>query len=518
MKTVSELVCLVTIAALGLATFAVPVLADGEYSIPNVKNSSPAPGSFVFSATSRVVVNRKDAKALMPVAQTLAADLKDELGISPAVVTGKANPGDVAISLGAKNAQLGVEGYEIGISDRVQISGRTGAGVFYGTRTLLQYLKQSQTLAGRTISDWPDYPVRGLMVDVGRKYFTMPWLEAEMRDLSYLKLNTLHMHLCDNLGFRIQSETHPELNAQTSPIYSKDDIRALVALGQQYHIDIVPEIDAPSHADPILAAHPELRLTDANGKARSGQMDLSLPGTYSLLSDIIKEYLPLFPGPYFHAGSDEYIGAGAFADYPQMAAYAKAKWGPNANGVDVYINYVNFVDGLVRAAGKTTRCWEDPFNYLPHGSGAVDLNKDVTIELWSGTDPNKVIAHGNNITNCSWTPLYYVNGWGPSTNPKQLYETWSPEKSFASGKYSVAPHDPHLDGAMFEIWCDNPGPSENTVQDHTFYALRCLAESSWGAPKPVATYDDFQKIIDTIGRAPGVKSTPAPAGDNGEKQ
>ena len=93
-------------------------------------------------------------------------------------------------------------------------------------------------------------------------YFSQQWLEDHIRDLAYAKINTLHLHLSDNQGFNIQSDSHPEVVSATA--YSKDQMNSLIQLAAQYHITIVPEIDFPAHSQAILAAHPELQLTNAS--------------------------------------------------------------------------------------------------------------------------------------------------------------------------------------------------------------------------------------------------------------
>src|SRR5258708_2111996 len=136
----------------------------------------------------------------------------------------------------------------------VTLSASTEDGVFYGTWTLLQLLKQGLTLKGGVARDWPDYPQRGLMIDVGRQYFSVPWLESHIRDLAYLKYNFFHLHFSDNFGFRLESERHPEI--VSTQYYTKAEIHALHTLANKYHVTIVPEIDVPGHLDAALLTHP----------------------------------------------------------------------------------------------------------------------------------------------------------------------------------------------------------------------------------------------------------------------
>jgi hexosaminidase len=84
------------------------------------------------------------------------------------------------------------------------VRGNTGTGGFYGTRTVLQWLRQDRTIRGGTVANWPAYPERGLQIDAGRKYFSVDWLRARIREISYLKLTYLYLHLSDKFGFRLE--------------------------------------------------------------------------------------------------------------------------------------------------------------------------------------------------------------------------------------------------------------------------------------------------------------------------
>ncbi len=209
------------------------------------------------------------------------------------MVVGTAGAGDIALTLGEDT--LPAEGYRLTVAASVTVRAGTTAGAFYGTRTLLQLLHRSATVPGGTAVDRPAKAERGLMIDQGRKYFTVDWVKQHIKELAYLKLNYFHFHLSDTYGFRLESSTHPEI--VSAEHYSKQDIADLVALGLKYHVTIVPEIDTPGHMNPILAAHPELALRNSSGTADPAFIDLSKPGAYTLIGDLINEYLPPVPRP-----------------------------------------------------------------------------------------------------------------------------------------------------------------------------------------------------------------------------
>ena len=480
-------------------------------TIPSAQQWTVSSGSYTFSAASRIVIDPAGGAELTTTANVFAADLQYLTGVSTKPVVGSPNAGDISLGLLATpDTGLGSEGYSVNVAGTVSISANTDAGVFYGTRTLLQLLSQGSTIGFGTIRDWPDYPQRALMVDVGRKYFTMQWLEDHIRDLAYAKINILHLHLSDNQGFRIQSTSHPEVNSATFPLYTRDQMNSLIQLAAQYHITIVPEIEFPAHAQAILALHPELRLTNASGDVLDDSFDITLPGTYTLVGDLLDEYLAFFPGPYWHGAADEYLATSSFSIYPQLSTFAKTNIGPTATQYDTYLYFENWVDKKVTAAGKSTRMWNDPYNTLSLTGTAEGLNKDILLEMWDQTsDPQTAIYQGYSILNASFVPLYYDGG--TYNYAQDLYEDWAPNLQFGgTDGWSVKAQDPSLPGASFEIWCDPPAPDEATIDQNTWIPLREFAQNLWGSPKLLPSYTQFDSLASALGRAPGYGSASGP--------
>jgi hexosaminidase len=507
---------IVTVSAISLADVTASASASvailpSFVTIPSAQQWTVSSGSYTFSAASRIVIDSASAPELTTTAKVFAADLQSLTGVSIQPVVGSPNAGDIGLSLLATpDTGLGSEGYSVNVAGTVSISANTDVGAFYGTRTLLQLLSQGSTIGFGTIRDWPNYPQRALMVDVGRKYFTIQWLEDHIRDLAYAKINILHLHLSDNQGFRIQSESHPEVNSATSPLYTKDQMNSLIQLAAQYHITIIPEIEFPAHAQAILAAHPELQLTNASGNTLDDTFDITLPGTYMLAGDLLDEYLAFFPGPYWHGAADEYLATSSFSAYPQFAAFAQTKIGPTATQYDTYLYFENWVDKKVTVAGKSTRMWNDPYNTLSLTGTAEGLNKDILLEMWDQTSaPQTAIDQGYSILNASFVPLYYDGGTYDYT--EDLYENWAPNLQFGgTAGWSVKAQDPGLPGASFEIWCDPPAPDETTIDQNTWIPLREFAQNIWGAPTLVPSYTQFDSLASALGRAPGFGTAGGP--------
>src|SRR5581483_8679071 len=402
-------------------------------TIPALKKWNDGNTTYTFGPNTRILVR---TSALEEVGQVFSEDVLSLTGLTIAVLQEtQAQDGDIVLELGNTDLPdgiLGDQGYRLDISAQITVSARTTDGVFYGTRTLLQLLKQGFVINGGVARDWPQYPQRSLMVDVGRQYFSVSWLESHIRDLAYLKYNYFHLHFSDNFGFRLQSERHPEIVSEQH--YTKKDISQLEALARKYHITIVPEIDIPGHLDAALSSHPELRLVTQTSERLPGDLDLTNDAALTFVRDLLEECLPLFSGPYWHLGADEYLlrhfmQGGTYDDFPQIAATARARYGAQANAKDLYLGFINWAHQIVKAHGKTTRIWSDG----QEGGSAVSPSTDAIIyEHWIvwGPSPFEIIERGIPIVNCNFRYLYYAVG-APSAlsmtaNAQELYETFEP--------------------------------------------------------------------------------------------
>lgn len=482
---------------------AAPTLPDraaaAPQTVPALREWAAGSGSYSFTATSRVVVDPAYATQLTDEAQTFAGDLSVQSGRTVATAQGAPASGDIYLTLGAS---VPAAGYTMTVGNTVTITGKGDTGAFYGTRTVLQLLHQSATVAAGTARDWPTKTERGLMTDMGRKFFTVDWVQRHIKELAYLKMNTFHFHLSDTYGFRLESSSHPEIVSPDH--YSKQDIRDLVALGAKYHVTIVPEIDMPGHMNTILAAHPELKLKNSAGQARDDFIDLSKDATYTLIGDLIKEYLPLFPGPYWHLGADEYVSD--YGSYPQLLTYARAHYGANATAKDSYYGFINWANGIVRGGGKTMRMWNDG---IKSGDGTINPASNIVVEYWYnyGLTPQQLLGRGHTVANDSWDPTYYVLG-GAKPNNQWVYETWTPD--LFQGGNTIDNAAKNL-GSLLHVWCDNPNAeTEDQIAGGIKYSLRVLAQQTWGSPKPVSSYAAFTPIVDAVGHAPGWPSTGSP--------
>ncbi|KOU52321.1 beta-N-acetylglucosaminidase, partial [Streptomyces sp. WM4235] len=253
--------------------------------------------------------------------------------------------------------------YTLTVGDgRVRVTGPDEAGVFYGTRTLKQEIRTAGKAPEGTVRDAPAKPQRALNLDIARKNFTPDWIEDRLREMGDLKLNQLGLHFSDDQAFRIESTSHPEI--VSTPHLTKADVRRITALAARLHITVVPEIDSPGPLGAVLRAHPDLQLRDVRGRPVKGAVDISNPASAKLVDELLREYIPLFPGGAWHLGADEYqalVVKDPQASFPQLAAAARQRYGPSARVQDLAAGWLNDRAAVVRPSGKTLKAWNDGF-------------------------------------------------------------------------------------------------------------------------------------------------------------
>jgi hexosaminidase len=477
------------------------VASPPPITLPALRQWTPGGVGYAFAPGSRIVVAAADAGALAAVAQRFAADL------AVPVATGAGQPGDIVLRLGEVTGSASTERYRVTSAPTLEVVAPTPAGVFLGSRSVLQWLHQGSSVAGGTAVDWPAYPERGLMLDVGRKYMSVGFIRKQIREMSYLMLNFLHLHLSDRGGFRLESTSHPEVTSAQH--YTKAEIQDLIAYAADHGVQVIPELDFPGHLDAVLDAHPELRLVSKTGVVNEGSIDLSNPAAYDLMRDLLEEFLPLFPGKYWHIGADEYLDK--YDDYPQLEAWAKQHYGPDATGKDAYYGFMNWADAIVRSAGKTTRAFNDG---LKPGGATLSVNTTIVIEHWArGTAPwfgnaysaQALVDLGYTVLNISYTPTQYTLG-GPgslfNTLPSFMYDTWDPGKFVDGSRLRAADRDRNL-GSKIQLWCDGTTThTEADLERILFNRLQVMAQETWGTPSPLL-YLLFLPTIKAVGHAPG---------------
>ncbi|MEU9174766.1 glycoside hydrolase family 20 protein [Streptomyces sp. NPDC048420] len=472
-------------------------LSTTPRTIPAVRAHTPARGpGWRPAAGLRVVVN--DA-GLADEGRLLAG----ELGMTYAGKKADTRAGDVRLAL-SKGRGADPESYSMTVrGGRVVISGPGEAGVFYGTRTLKQEVHGGGTAPEGVVRDEPAKPVRGFMLDIARKPFTAGWIEDRVRELGDLKFNRLGLHFSDDQGFRIESDSHPEIVSEQH--LTKAQVRKIIALAAQRHITVVPEIDSPGHLGAVLAAHPELQLRSAAGYVARGAVDISNPASARMVDDLLNEYADLFPGADWNLGGDEYralMVSNPEGTYPQLATAARKAYGTGATVEDLTTGWLNDRADTVRAHGKTPQAWNDGF----FRGTSVRPAGDIRVGYWTGKEigarkPVEYLSAGRKVVNYNDEFLYYVLGQPNKfyyPTGQRIYEQWTPR--VVRGTVAVSSkYDGQILGGTFAVWGDFPNAqTQDQIAAGIRMPLRATVQKLWDPDKPALTWTQFKALGDRL--------------------
>ncbi|MFF8829709.1 beta-N-acetylhexosaminidase [Streptomyces sp. NPDC015131] len=339
----------------GPATPATRPLGD---VVPAPASVRPGGAPYTLTARTRVQVDTGSREARR-IGTYLAETLRPATGL-PLPVTGDTRPGHIRLRLGARETALGDEGYRLESGSRgVTLTARTPAGLFHGVQTLRQQLPAAVekdtrqpgpwTVAGGTITDVPRYAYRGAMLDVSRHFLTVEQVKRYVDLVALYKVNTLHLHLSDDQGWRIAVDSWPRLAAYGGSTqvgggpggyYTKAQYREIVAHAASRHLEVVPEIDMPGHTNAALASYAELNCDGVAPPLYTGievgfsSLCAGKEVTYDFVDDVVREVAALTPGRYLHIGGDEAHSTShedyvAFMDRAQAAV---AKYGKTVIG------------------------------------------------------------------------------------------------------------------------------------------------------------------------------------------
>ena len=469
------------------------------FVVPELKQWTGKDGNFTPGKDTRIVCTSQNPE-LLRIARMFADDYQQMFGQTLSVAQGKATSGDFVLSLSA-DKKLGEEGYAIKITDRVAISAPTPTGLYWSTRTLLQLAEQNQerSLPQGTIRDYPDYPLRGFMIDCGRKFIPMAYLQDLVKIMAYYKMNTLQVHLNDNgfkqyfehnwdktyAAFRLESEIYPGLTARDGS-YSKKEFIDFQKQAASNFVEIIPEIDVPAHSLALTHYKPEI------GSKEYGMdhLDLFKPETYEFVEALFKEYLegdnPVFVGKRVHIGTDEYSNAKkdvvekfrAFTDH-----------------------YIRFVEGF----GKQAVVW----GALSHAKGDTPVkSENVVMNAWYNgyADPATMIKDGYQLISIPDGLVYIVPKAGyyyDYLNEPYLYKEWTPAHI---GKAVFDEKHPSILGGMFAIWNDHVGNgiSVKDIHHRIFSPLQTLSVKMWTGAQTGIPYETFNEKRALLSEAPGV--------------
>ncbi|WP_333773833.1 beta-N-acetylhexosaminidase [Streptomyces sp. IBSBF 3136] len=483
---------LLLLAAAGVFTVGAAPAPRGTAATP-MDRVVPAPASVrpagsPYRITPRTLIRVDGSDEVRRTGEYLAGILRPSTGY-PLPVTEESGGG---IRLHLADGPFGAEGYRLTSGPwGVSITASTSAGLFHGVQTLRQLLPPSverrsvQTgpwrIAGGTIEDRPRFAYRGAMLDVSRHFFTVAQVERYIDQLALYKINTLHLHLSDDQGWRIAVDSWPRLAAYGGSTqvgggrggsYTKADYRKIVGYAASRHLEVVPEIDMPGHTNAALASYAQLNCDGTAPPLYTGtqvgfsSLCVSKAVTYDFVDDVIRELAALTPGRYLHIGGDE-AHSTSHADY---------------------VAFMDRVQPIVAKYGKTVIGWHQLTGAHPaQGAVAQYWGLDGT----GAAEKAQVAKAAQNGTGIVLSPADRVyldmkytaatrlgTKWAGLVEVKRSYD-WDP------GSYLPGVPASAVRGVEAPLWSETLTKSAD-IEYMAFPRLAGAAELGWS---PAATHD-----------------------------
>ena len=307
--------------------------------IPYPNHIEQIPGRFSFDKGTQIFVSPECGDEVTGVLQQFADQFQKTSGMELKFADEERNNAIVVKA----NPDLADEAYRLNIGkSKIEIAAATPNGVRFALQTVKQLLPAAvygDTLATganwsvpcAAIDDAPRFGYRGLHLDVARHFFSTDEVKRILNVMAVHKLNTMHWHLTDDQGWRVEIKKYPRLtevgsmrsktmiakewdNYDNTPyggFYTQDELRDIVKYAADLGITIIPEIDLPGHMMAALASYPELGCTGGPYEV-SGQWgirdDVLCAGkdkTFEFIENVLLEVMDIFPSKYIHIGGDE---------------------------------------------------------------------------------------------------------------------------------------------------------------------------------------------------------------------
>lgn len=486
--------------------------------LPELREWVGGSGSFAASTAKHVVYGDASLKAM---AEDFANDYQALTGVRLQVATGtSAQEGDIFFTLGADKAKgLKDEGYLLDVTaDRMTVTAEAVAGANWGGKTILQGMKSgSGSFPLGTARDYPLYKVRGIILDVGRKTFTLDWLKQMTKQMSFYKMNDFQIHLNDNLiplehyknedvfqaysAFRLESDVKKGGNNGKNQAdltakdvwYSKKDFKAYIEESKALGVNIIPEIDTPAHSLALTKVRPDLR------HGTSGRQNDHL--------DIAKQYDECFK--FVRGIFDEYVKGGDAAVFAGADTIHVGADEYTADG-NAYRKFVNDMFKYSEDNGKKARVWGS----LSTIKGDVEV-KGVSedgkhhreMNLWNPgwADLKKMYELGFDLIDCQDGVFYIVPNAG-------CYYDYLGDAAYTDQLNSISgvaipAGDPQMVGGAYAVWndmCDylENGVSEYDIYDRIDHSLGLFAANSWGKGKLDTA--GAKAVVSKLGDSPNV--------------
>jgi hexosaminidase len=521
-----QLACL---ALLSACQTALPVRKDEPVLslIPQPALLERHHGNFLLRQGAPLIVDASNAQAL-GIARRFADLLQTTRGIHVDVrpFGDGARRDAIVFVLEPTNPRVPAgEGYELAVDDHlIRIAAAEPQGLFRGAMTLWQLLTQQTTPASAIevpdllIRDRPRFAWRGAMLDSARHYQSPEFIKRFIDQLALLKLDTLHWHLTDDQGWRIEIKRYPRLteigawrrpagaagtDAHGQPVryggfYTQDEIREIVRYAAERYVTIVPEIDMPGHMQAAIAAYPQLGsaahtpVVSPDWGVHSYILNVD-DSTFAFVQNVLDEVVALFPGTYIHVGGDEAV-KDQWKASPRVQARMRELGIADEEKLQGW--FIARLQTYLAAHGRRLIGWDEILDRNVPASAAV--------MSWRGAKGGIAAANAGHDVVLSPDPdLYFDHLQSDGADEP----AGRPSVRSLADIYAFQPLPPGLDesaarhilGAQANLWAEHMRTPER-VEHAAFPRLAALAEVLWS---PASTHDwsDFvQRLAPQMAR------------------
>ncbi|MYY03628.1 MULTISPECIES: beta-N-acetylhexosaminidase [unclassified Streptomyces] len=477
--------------------------------VPRPLKVSSRPGRFTFAPDTAIRAS--------PGAESAAGLLRTLLAPTTGLPLAPSATGRIVLALDPELSGLGEEGYGLTIGpDTVLLRAARPAGLLCGVQTLRQLLP-AETLSGAgrrngpwtlpcvEISDVPAHAWRGTMLDVARHFQPVSYLRRYVDLMALHKLNTLHLHLTDDQGWRMPVAAYPKLTGigghrsqsmagppggvpetfdgvPHSGAYTRQELRDLVRYAGARGVRVVPEIEMPGHVRAALAAHPELGNDPSRRLGvwtRWGICDTVL-GVHEEVFDfcrtVLGEVMDVFPSPYIHVGGDE-CPTSEWENSPAARRRAAAEGLAGARALHGW--FMGRIGAFVTERGRTPVGWAETGTELP---------LDFTVMTWRDPSHARTAAvRGHQVVAAHYRATYldYAESADPGEPPAQPgppvgLRAVHGDRSLAEGwDRAVAGR---LLGTQAQLWTEYASTPDR-IEYRTYPRLCALADRAWSGTR-----------------------------------
>ncbi|MDO6603840.1 family 20 glycosylhydrolase [Arenibacter palladensis] len=489
----------------------------------------PKPVSFQlrdssFEFNSATVISLED-QSQQKAANYLVGLFNNAAGYSLAVSEGKINEGLIFESTqGLKEGA-----YQLEVDpDIIRIKATDESGFFNAVQTLRQLLPaaiESKEVVDTawfvpcvSIGDEPRFQWRGMHMDFSRHFFKMDEVKAFLDYMALYKLNTYHMHLTDDQGWRLEIKKYPlltEKGAWRIPnnqdticntravendlykideskfkeidgermyggFYTQEQIKEIVAYAEDRCITVIPEIDMPGHFKSAIDNYPFLSCNEESGwdTVFTYPACLGKETTYEFMKNILTEVVDLFPSKYVHIGGDE-VNIKSWEQCPHCQKSIKENGLKDEHELQSHFN--RDIEQYLQSKGKQLMGWDE----IVRGG----LTKDASMMWWRNWAPKapQIAADNGNDIVVTTTAAYYFDYLNEGNKLERVYNYEPVPESFTPEQ------EEHVLGIQANLWSEWI-PNFKRLQYQAFPRMFAVSETGWVAKKD-KDFEPFNKSV-----------------------